>query len=234
MIVGTVVADQVSSVSNIVAGGVQHAAGGGETPAEVKLDRLQILAERPRPRQQVNIRTSATRRSTGSSRSTSSSTPGKAVGIAQGVAIGVFESLFNVVLVIVISIYMLLDAPGCPVPAPPVPRQRPGDDLIARVREGADRLRPRPDPVSLVIGATAGVGCWILGADRHLPERRRLRLAFGAWAAVTEVIPYVGPWLGRDPAAHRGADPVARGGARGRRCCSCSSTRSRATSSSPS
>ncbi len=32
------------------------------------------------------------------------------MGIAQGVAIGVFESLFNVVLVIVISIYMLLDA----------------------------------------------------------------------------------------------------------------------------
>ena len=35
---------------------------------------------------------------------------GEAVGIAQGVVIGVFESLFNIVLVIVISIYMLLDA----------------------------------------------------------------------------------------------------------------------------
>ena len=35
----------------------------------------------------------------------------RAVQLAPGVLIGVVESLFNVVLVIVVSVYMLLDAP---------------------------------------------------------------------------------------------------------------------------
>ena len=39
------------------------------------------------------------------------SVSGQAVGVAQGVLLGVAESLFNVVLVIVVSVYMLLDAP---------------------------------------------------------------------------------------------------------------------------
>jgi predicted PurR-regulated permease PerM len=50
------------------------------------------------------------------------SVSGQAVGVAQGVLLGVAESLFNVVLVIVVSVYMLLDAPpAVAVPAAAVP-----------------------------------------------------------------------------------------------------------------
>ena len=50
-----------------------------------------------------------------------------------------------------------------------------------------------------MIGTTAGVGCWILGVIGVFPNGADYALAFGAWAAVTEVIPYVGPWLGAIP-----------------------------------
>jgi predicted PurR-regulated permease PerM len=58
----------------------------------------------------------------------------------------VFESLFNVVLVIVISIYMLLDADRLSaVPAPPLPRRLPARRPDRALREGADLVRARAD-----------------------------------------------------------------------------------------
>ena len=53
--------------------------------------------------------------------------------------------------------------------------------------------------LSLIIGASAGVGLWILGLVGLMPNGGRYALAFGAWAGVTELIPYVGPWLGAAP-----------------------------------
>jgi predicted PurR-regulated permease PerM len=55
--------------------------------------------------------------------------------------------------------------------------------------------------VSLIIGASAGVGMWILGALGLVPGADKYALVFGAWVGVTELIPYLGPWLGAIPAA---------------------------------
>jgi predicted PurR-regulated permease PerM len=46
---------------------------------------------------------------------------------------------------------------------------------------------------------SAGVGLWALGATGLLPGGEQYALLFGAWVAVTEVIPYLGPWLGAAP-----------------------------------
>jgi predicted PurR-regulated permease PerM len=54
--------------------------------------------------------------------------------------------------------------------------------------------------LSLIIGTSAGIGLWILGAVGLLPHGQQYALLFGAWVAVTEVIPYLGPWLGAVPA----------------------------------
>jgi predicted PurR-regulated permease PerM len=54
--------------------------------------------------------------------------------------------------------------------------------------------------LSLIIGTSAGIGIWILGAVGLLPHGQQYALLFGAWVAVTEVIPYLGPWLGAVPA----------------------------------
>ena len=53
--------------------------------------------------------------------------------------------------------------------------------------------------VSLIIGTSAGVGIWVLGAIGALPGGEKYALVFGAWVAITELIPYLGPWLGAIP-----------------------------------
>jgi predicted PurR-regulated permease PerM len=53
--------------------------------------------------------------------------------------------------------------------------------------------------VSLIIGTTAGIGIWLLGVLGWLPGGQKYALLFGAWTAVTEVLPYLGPWLGAIP-----------------------------------
>src|SRR5207344_2587188 len=45
----------------------------------------------------------------------------------------------------------------------------------------------------------AGLGMWILGVTGLVPGADRYAVLFGAWVAVTEVIPYLGPWLGAIP-----------------------------------
>ena len=53
--------------------------------------------------------------------------------------------------------------------------------------------------LSLIIGVSSGVGLWILGLVGALPHGGRYALLFGTWAGITELIPYVGPWLGGAP-----------------------------------
>jgi predicted PurR-regulated permease PerM len=54
--------------------------------------------------------------------------------------------------------------------------------------------------VSLIIGASAGTGMWVLGVLGLVPGADKYALLFGAWVAVMELIPYLGPWLGAIPA----------------------------------
>src|SRR5439155_20896879 len=53
--------------------------------------------------------------------------------------------------------------------------------------------------VSLIIGTSAGVGLWVLGVVGALPHGQKYALLFGAFVAITELIPYLGPWLGSIP-----------------------------------
>jgi predicted PurR-regulated permease PerM len=39
----------------------------------------------------------------------------------------------------------------------------------------------------------------VLGAIGALPGGEKYALVFGAWVAITELIPYLGPWLGAIP-----------------------------------
>jgi predicted PurR-regulated permease PerM len=53
--------------------------------------------------------------------------------------------------------------------------------------------------LSLIIGTSAGVGLWLLGTLGLAPGADKYAVLFGAWVAVTELIPYLGPWLGALP-----------------------------------
>jgi predicted PurR-regulated permease PerM len=80
---------------------------------------------------------------------------------------------------------------------PPRPGEQP---LLLRI-EGALASYVRGQVLlSLIIGASAGIGIYILGVTGLLPHAQNYALIFGAWVALTEVLPYLGPWLGAIPA----------------------------------
>ena len=54
--------------------------------------------------------------------------------------------------------------------------------------------------LSLIIGTSAGLGMWLLGSLGLRPGRATsTRCSSARWVAVTELIPYLGPWLGAIP-----------------------------------
>ena len=83
---------------------------------------------------------------------------------------------------------------------PPGDGTREDDYPLARAARGG-RLRPRPAALRVVMGAGAGIGLWIFGVVGIFPDGKTYALAFGAWFGLMELVPYVGPVLGRRPAA---------------------------------
>ena len=121
------------------------------------------------------------------------------VNFVEGAAISIGKALFDGVLIIVISIYMLLDMQRL---ARVVDRRFPphgGRPLISRMEHALISYVRGQVLLSLIIGVSAGLGIWILGATGLLPGADAYALLFGGWVAFTEVLPYLGPWLGAIP-----------------------------------
>jgi predicted PurR-regulated permease PerM len=123
----------------------------------------------------------------------------KALNWAEGAGLAVVSLLFSVVLVVVVSIYMLLDMEKLAdaVNRRFPPRGRGG--LIVRMEQAVASYVKGQLLLSAIIGTSSGVGLWILGMVGLLPHGGRYALLFGAWAGLTELIPYIGPWLGGAP-----------------------------------
>ena len=124
----------------------------------------------------------------------------KALNWAEGAGLAVVTLLFSALLVVVVSIYMLLDMPRLTAAVdrrfPPLPGTTP---LIKRMEQALASYVRGQLLLSLIIGASSGIGLWILGMAGALPHGGKYALLFGAWAGITELIPYVGPWLGAAP-----------------------------------
>jgi predicted PurR-regulated permease PerM len=123
----------------------------------------------------------------------------KALHWAEGAGLTVVTLLFDAVLVVVVSIYMLLDMQRLTdaVDRRFPPRGRGG--LIVRMEQAVASYVKGQFLLSLIIGLSAGVGLWIVGMVGLMPHGGRYAAAFGAWAGITELIPYIGPWLGAAP-----------------------------------
>src|SRR5215211_7217320 len=110
------------------------------------------------------------------------------IDFVRGAAISIFQLLFSLVLIVVVSIYMLLD--------------------MSRLKRAVDRrLPPRPGKpglgvqmekavagyvrgqllLSLIIGTSAGIGLWVLGTVGLVEGGDTYAVLFGAWVAVTEL-----------------------------------------------
>jgi predicted PurR-regulated permease PerM len=124
----------------------------------------------------------------------------KVVDFVEGAAISIGKLLFSAIIILVASIYMLLDFPRL---ARTIDRRfppRPGSEsLLVQMEQSLTSYVRGQALVSLIIGTSAGVGLWLLGVLGWFPGGQKWALLFGAWAAVTELIPYLGPWLGSIP-----------------------------------
>jgi predicted PurR-regulated permease PerM len=124
----------------------------------------------------------------------------KVVDFLEGAAISIGKLLFALIVLIVVSVYMLLDLPrfGRSIDKrfPPHPGS---ESLLVRMEHSLVSYVKGQALVSLIIGTSAGVGIWVLGAIGALPGGEKYALVFGAWVAITELVPYLGPWLGAIP-----------------------------------
>jgi predicted PurR-regulated permease PerM len=119
---------------------------------------------------------------------------------AEGAGIAVVTLLFDAFLVVVVSIYLLLDMQRL---TEAVDRRFPprgeGGGLIVRMEQAVASYVKGQFLVSLIIGLSVGVGLWILDEVGLVPNVGKYAAAFGAWAAFAELVPYLGPWLGAAP-----------------------------------
>ena len=125
---------------------------------------------------------------------------GDVINFVEGAAIGTLKFLFALVLVIVVSIYMLLDMPRLARVVDKRFPPHPGSlSLLTRIERSLASYVRGQVLLSLIIGTSAGLGMWLLGTLGWVPGADRYAALFGAWVAVTELIPYLGPWLGALP-----------------------------------
>jgi predicted PurR-regulated permease PerM len=125
---------------------------------------------------------------------------GKVISFVEGAAIGTVKFLFSLVLVVVVSIYMLLDMPRLRrVVDRRFPPHESSPSLLPRIEQALASYVRGQVLLSLIIGTSAGLGMWLLGTLGWVPGADRYAVLFGAWVAITELIPYLGPWLGAIP-----------------------------------
>jgi len=123
------------------------------------------------------------------------------VDFVEGAAISIGRGLFDAVIILVMSIYMLLDMQRL---ARRIDRRfspHGGRPLLSRIEHALMSYVRGQVLLSLIIGSSAGLGLWIFGATGLVPHADSYALLFGGWVALTEVLPYLGPWLGAIPPA---------------------------------
>jgi predicted PurR-regulated permease PerM len=124
----------------------------------------------------------------------------KAISWAEGAGLAAFQLLFSGILVIVVSIYMLLDMGRLgALLERRFPAREGGSPLLERMESALISYVKAQLALSLIIGASAALGLWLLGVTGLVPGADHYALLFAAWVAFTELIPYLGPWLGAVP-----------------------------------
>ena len=170
----------------------------GQTAAELDIDGLQTWLD-DHGLEQIQVREQINKWIDSLSAGEISGYAQDAIAFAEGAAFSAVVLLFSLVLIVVISIYMLLDMQRLeraidsrfpPYGGPPLTQQIEG--ALWGYLKGQAIL-------STVIGTSAGVGMYILGVTGLVAGADEYALLFGLWTAFIEVIPYIGPWLSAVP-----------------------------------
>jgi predicted PurR-regulated permease PerM len=197
---GVVVVDRTEAAANrIDAYLTEEVRQSGETEAERDVDRLQAWLD-DHGLERVEIREQGQNLIERIQEGDPETYTSEVIAFLEGAAFSIVELLFSIVLIVVVSIYMLLDmdrlARGIDRRFPPAPGSQP---LLRRVESAVAGYVKGQALVSLIIGASAGVGLWLIGTLGWAEGQDDYALLFGSWVAVAELIPYLGPWLGAIP-----------------------------------
>jgi predicted PurR-regulated permease PerM len=182
----------------------------GQTAAERDVDRLQVWLD-DHGLERVEVREQGQDLVTSLRDADPQEYTSRAIEFLEGAALSIFELLFSLVLVIVVSIYMLLDMGRLSAAVDRRFPPHPGSgSLIPRMESALAGYVRGQILLSLIIGVSAGVGLWLLGVLGWAEGMDRYALLFGAWVGAMELIPYLGPWLGAIPPVIYAliADPV--------------------------
>ncbi|HET6173497.1 MAG TPA: AI-2E family transporter [Gaiellales bacterium] len=197
---GVAAVNQVVSASDTISKEFKKQPGQKESSAERRVDRFQQWLD-ARGLGRVHVKDIGSRLVQNIQKQGVGDYAKRAVDIGQQVASRVVQGLIELLLTIVISIYLLLDGPrisrGVDRLFPPGPD---GIRLGEQVQKGLIRYIRGQLTVSFVIGASTGLGIYILSLTGIWPDGDQYALILALWAMVTEVIPYIGPILGALPA----------------------------------
>ena len=127
----------------------------------------------------------------------------QSVGTLLSVGVSVAGVIVNIFLTIVVSFYMLIDGKRifrfiCRV-VPGTPEVQEG--YVRGLQTAFSRFVRGQALLAATIGLASGLAIWILSWKMVgvWPEGGQYALLFGFWAGITEVIPYVGPFIGGVP-----------------------------------
>ena len=118
------------------------------------------------------------------------------------VGVTVVRQITYLIIIVVISIYMLLDAKriGRFVAEHfPTHSVSDGEEYVRRAQTAVVDYVKAQVLLSAALGGSVGLAMWFLGMIGAFPSGARYALFFGVWAGLMEAIPYLGPVLAAVP-----------------------------------
>ena len=198
--IGIVAFDQAQQAGERIDAYVTEETLSGQTGAEVDIDRLQAWLD-DHGLENIRIRAQVNDWIDSLSAGEISGYAQDAIEFARGAAFSAVLLLFSLILIVVISIYMLLDMPRLERSIDSRFPPHGGPPLTQQIESALWGYVKGQAILSTVIGASAGVGMWVLGKTGLVEGAEEYALLFGLWTAFIEVIPYIGPWLSAVPPA---------------------------------
>jgi predicted PurR-regulated permease PerM len=113
-------------------------------------------------------------------------------------SLDVLSFLVTLIIIIVCTVYMLLDAPRIVAFAQRIGGPGAGAYLRRTERNLTQYVKAQL-LVCLIIGVSSGIVLWIYGVTGLFPAGAEYAVAFAAWVFFMEFIPYIGPILGAIP-----------------------------------
>ncbi|HMK93730.1 MAG TPA: AI-2E family transporter [Thermoleophilia bacterium] len=178
---------QVRSLLDALPGMVQQ--------ARVSIQHLQNLADR------LHVRVDVATQLQAAAKSIASTLLGASRSIL-GIGVSLVRALTVTVIIVVISIYMLVDARRISrfiAEHFPTGSVEDGREYVRRTQSAVAEYIKAQLLLSAAIGAGTGLTMWVLGVAGIFPSGAKYAGLFGVWAGVTEIIPYLGPVLGAIP-----------------------------------